>query len=257
MRQNLAHSLQIHILPQSNDMSAVINHAPTFELAPAERKDIPRLAYIHVVACLPDNAFGLYFATAREFEQQVTEMLKDQVGDSTWQHVKAVDKKTGVLAAWASWNTPSDDQIRERDKKAMAKIVDHKKGMSKGEFDFPPGLPLYVREDTDRWLEKWTQGQRHILCKALFTEPSFQHQGMGNALVKYGNRLADQATLPIFLQGSPLGYPIYAKHGFETVQYLDVDLRKWGPDAKRNDKGYGNYRFRYMVRLPRTLPEIS
>ena len=87
-----------------------------------------------------------------------------------------------------------------------------------------------MQEDTDRWLEKWTQGQRHILCKALFTEPSFQKQGMGNALVKYGNRLADQAKLPISLQGSPFGYPIY---GFKTVQTLDVDLRKWGPDAQR------------------------
>ena len=77
---------------------------------------------------------------------------------------------------------------------------------------------------------------------------------MGNALVEYGNRIADQAGLPIFLQGSPFGFPIYTKHGFETVQYLDVDLRDWAPDAKGGDKGYGNYRFRYMLRLPRTLP---
>lgn len=96
-----------------------------------------------------------------------------------------------------------------------------------------------------------------MLCKALFTEPSFQRQGMGNALVKYGNQLADQVSLPIFLQASPFGYPIYARHNFETVQYLDVDLREWAPSAKSNDKGYGNYRFRYMLRLPRTLPKTS
>lgn len=78
---------------------------------------------------------------------------------------------------------------------------------------------------------------------------------MGSALVKYGNQLADKAGLPIFLQGSPYGFPVYTKHGFETVQYLDVDLREWAPKATLNDKGYGNYRFRYMMRLPRTLPE--
>jgi hypothetical protein len=61
-----------------------MDRAPTFELAPAERKDIPRLAYIHVVApVLPDNASGLYFTTATEFEQRVTEMLEGQVGDPT------------------------------------------------------------------------------------------------------------------------------------------------------------------------------
>lgn len=83
----------------------------TFELAPAERKDIPRLAHIHVVACLSDNAFGLYFATLTEFEKGVSQMLEGQVGDPIWQHLKVVDKKTGVLAAWASWNTPTDAQI--------------------------------------------------------------------------------------------------------------------------------------------------
>lgn len=234
-----------------------MDNAPTFELASVERKDIPRLAHIHVVACLPDNAFGLYFATPTEFEMKVTQMLESQVGDPAWQHLKVVDKKTGVLAAWASWNTPSDAQIRERDGKAATKIADSGNGKGKGDFDFPLGLPTYVQEDTARWLEKWTRGKRHMLCKALFTEPSFQRQGMGNALVKYGNQLADQASLPIFLQGSPFGYPIYAKHNFETVQYLDVDLREWATSAKSNDKGYGNYRFRYMLRLPWTLPKTS
>ena len=227
-----------------------MDHSSTFELSPVERQDIPRLAHIHEVACLSDNAFRLCFATPTDFTKRVTEMLEGQVGDSTWQHIKVVDKKTGVLAAWASWNMPTDSQIREQDEKSAAKIEDFKKGSGKGGFDFPAGLPTYVQEDTDRWLEKWTRGKRHILCKALFTEPSFQRQGMGNALVKYGNQLADQTSLPIFLQGSPFGFPIYAKHGFETVQRLDVDLTQW---AKSSDKGYGNYRLRYMLRLPRTL----
>jgi GNAT superfamily N-acetyltransferase len=237
-----------------------MDQEPTFELSPATREDIPRLAHIHVVACLPDNAFKLYFSTPQEFDKRVTEMLEGQVGDRTWQHIKAVDKNTGDIAAWASWNTPTDAEVRERDQKVAGKAVDAEKekgNLGKGEFDFPPGLPMYVQEDTDRWLEKWTRGQRHMLCKALFTEPSFERRGMGSALVEYGNRLADEAGLPIFLQGSPFGYPIYKKHGFETVQYLDVDLREWAQGAKDNDKGYGNYRFRYMLRLPRTLRKMS
>lgn len=140
-------------------------------------------------------------------------MLKGQVGDPTWQHIKAVDKKTGTIAAWASWTTPTDAQIRDRDEKVVTKKGSTEKGKAKGEFDFPPGLPMYVQNDTDRWLEKWTAGRRHIICMALFTDPSFQQrQGMGSALVKYGNQLADTAGLPIFLQGSPYGYPTYAKH---------------------------------------------
>jgi len=229
---------------------------PTFDLLPATREDIPRLSQIHVIACLPDNAFKLYFSTPAEFEKRVTSMLEGQVGDPSWTHIKAVDKQTGELAAWASWNTITDAEIRERDEKAVAKqSVDVEKGeLGKGEFDFPPGLPMFVQADTDSWLERWTRGQRHVQCKALFTDPLFQGQGMGNALVEHGNRLADAAGLPIFLQASPYGYPIYEKHGFETVQCLDVDLREWAKGARSGDKGFGNYRFRYMVRLPRTLP---
>jgi len=229
--------------------------APSFELTPATRADISRLAYIHVVACLPDNAFALYFDTPKEFEKRVVDMLDGQVGHPTWKHIKAVDKETGHVAAWASWNVPTDAEIRERDKKAAARSLTAAKALTEGEFDFPPGLPMFVQDDTDRWLERWTKGQRHILCKALFTEPTFQRRGMGNALVAYGSQLADKAGLPIFLQASPFGFPIYTKHGFETVQHLDVDLRVWAPDAQGNDKGYGNYQFRYMQRLPQTLPK--
>ena len=82
--------------------------ASTFELRPVDRTDILRLAHIHVAACLPDNAFGLYFATPAEFEKRVTEMLESQVGDPTWQLVKAVDNKSNIIGAWASWNTPTD-----------------------------------------------------------------------------------------------------------------------------------------------------
>ncbi|KAF7893544.1 uncharacterized protein EAF02_001082 [Botrytis sinoallii] len=78
---------------------------------------------------------------------------------------------------------------------------------------------------------------------------------MGNALVEHGNKLADKKGLPIFMQASPFGFPFHTKHGFETVQCLDVDFREWAPNAKGNDKGYGNYKFRYMQRRPRTLPD--
>jgi Acetyltransferase (GNAT) domain len=228
----------------------------TFDLFPAVREDIPRLSHIHVVACLPDNAFKIYFDEPSEFDKRVTEMLEGQLGTPKWKHIKAVDRQTGQVAAWASWNTPTDEEIQQRDKE-QAENDAKKQTLQGSDFDFPPGLPVLVQQDTDKWLNHWTRSRRHITCKALFTCPSFQRRGMGNALVQYGNKLADEVGLPIFLQASPYGFPIYQKHGFETVQYLDVDLRKWAPKAESNDKGYGNYRFRYMLRLPETLPNSA
>ena len=229
----------------------------TFELAPAERKDIPKMIQICFAASLSTTDFRLWYPKVIEFQNEMTQMLEDHIGDSTWQHLKVVEKRRGVLAAWASWNTPTDAQIRERDGKAAAKIADAAKGKGKVESEKWPKFVHYVQGDIERWFEQSTSGKRHMICKMLFTDPSFQRQGMGNALVEYGNQLADQASLPIFLQASPDAYPLYAKHGFETVQYLDVDLREWMPGGKSNDKGYGNYRYRHMLRLPQTLPKIS
>lgn len=232
-----------------------MDHTPSFELMPAQRKDIPRLAQIHVITCLMDNAFRLYFPTAEEFEHQVTKMLEGQVGEPTWRHIKAVDKRTNTLVAWASWTTPDDTQIPEETQKTTMNAEGSSQEPGKGEFGFPQGLPMFVQEDTDRWLNTWTHKPR-MICKALFTDPFFQRQGIGSDLVAYGNKQADEAKLPILLQASPYGYPIYAKQGFETVQHLDVDLTEWAPGAKTGDKGYGNYRFRYMLRRPNT-PQLG
>ena len=227
-----------------------MDQSSTFELSPAERQNIPRLAEIETVACLSDNAFRLSFPTPTDFTKQVIELLEDQVGDPIWRHIKVVEKETGVLAAWASWKTPTDAQIREQDEKSAAEVEQTQPGSGMGGFDPDAGFLTYVQVVSDRWMKKWTRGKRHIICKALYTEPSFQRQGMGTALVKYGNQLADQKSLPIFVHAMPFGHPIYAKQGFETVQRLDVDLTRF---AKSNDKGYGNYRLRYMLRLPQML----
>jgi hypothetical protein len=115
--------------------------ADTFELKIAEHGDISRLAHIHVVACLNDNVFQLYFSDPKEFDKRVVDMLEGQVGDPAWLHVKAVDKETGVIAAWASWNKLTDAEIHERDAKAAAKLAAAESGLARGEFNFPPGLP--------------------------------------------------------------------------------------------------------------------
>jgi len=224
-------------------LAVMDNAPPMFKVVPAAREDISHLAHIQTVACSPDNAFSLFFATPRQFKNSAIEMLESQFGDPTWCHVKAVEKVTGVIGGWASWNTPTDEQIRERDEKIAADI----------RSDSPPGLSGYVQQETDKLLAKWNKGQRYMRCKALYTDPSFRKQGIGNALVEYGNEVADREHLPILLQATPFGFPLYIKGGFETVQELDIDLREWAPDAKGNDKGYGNYRFRFMIRLPRTV----
>lgn len=95
-------------------------------------------------------------------------MLEGQVSDSKWPHIKAIDRKTGELAAWASWNTPNDAGIRERDERSGERRAASESKvectLSEGEFEFPLGLPMYVQEDTERWLESGKIGKRTTSC---------------------------------------------------------------------------------------------
>ncbi|EED17027.1 hypothetical protein TSTA_020840 [Talaromyces stipitatus ATCC 10500] len=99
---------------------------PTMNFSLPSVRTFPRLSHIHVVACLPGNCFSLYLTS---------QMLEGQVGTPTWQHIKAVDKETGQIAAWASWNTPTDDEIRQRDKE-QAQLEAEKKTLQSSGFDF-------------------------------------------------------------------------------------------------------------------------
>ena len=40
--------------------------------------------------------------------------------------------------------------------------------------------------------------------------------------------LADTHLLPIYVEATPDGLPVYLKHGFEKVDTLEIDLRPWG-----------------------------
>lgn len=73
--------------------------ATSFTLAPAVRADIPRLAEIHVRACLPSNVFGLYFDSPAEFDRRVRDMLEEQIGKSNWIHTKVIHNSSNQIAA--------------------------------------------------------------------------------------------------------------------------------------------------------------
>ena len=232
-----------------------MDNALTFTLIPAEPKDIPRMAQITVRACSSDNAYKLCFATRAQFKNSVTQTLTAQIGDPNWHHVKAVLKDADGFAAWASWNTPTETQTRERDENARARISGTPK--DNDWTNISPKLAAFVQDDTYKWLDRWTRGKRHMICDSLFTEPVFQRRGLGSALLEYGCQMADWESLPIYLRGNVFCRGICLIHKFQTVKEFDVDLREWEPRNGGRDIGYGNYRFFYMMRLPGAVPQES
>lgn len=68
------------------------------------------------------------------------------------------------------------------------------------------------------------------MLSLLVTRPDFQGKGAGTALVKHGLALADEQNLPVWLEASAKGYPLYKKLGFEDVEPHDTDFRPFGGD---------------------------
>jgi GNAT superfamily N-acetyltransferase len=97
----------------------------------------------------------------------------------------------------------------------------------------------------------WTKGIKRIELMALMTDPAFQGRGIGSALLKFGHVLATQENVPSFLGATPSGYQLYKNMGWNVVAEVVVDLKEWVEGARDGDMGWGVYRGRSMLRLPR------
>lgn len=49
-------------------------------------------------------------------------------------------------------------------------------------------------------------------------------------LVAWGCEKADEAGVEAYLEASPMGAPMYARHGFKAVGEINIDLIKYGGD---------------------------
>ncbi|KAH8769379.1 hypothetical protein F5882DRAFT_302053, partial [Hyaloscypha sp. PMI_1271] len=86
----------------------------------------------------------------------------------------------------------------------------------------------------------------------LMTDPAFQRRGIGTALLKWGHALADAEQVPCFLCASPFGWPLYRALGWHQVgEEVVVDLKEFVKYAEGGDQGWGVYKMRFMLRLPR------
>ncbi|KAH8896815.1 hypothetical protein GQ53DRAFT_743373 [Thozetella sp. PMI_491] len=82
------------------------------------------------------------------------------------------------------------------------------------------------------------QGEAYLALNILATEPKHWGLGAGSALVRWGLQLADQLGLPVFLEASPQGYPVYRRLGFEDIDVLDLNLRElWNVEYDGTDWG--------------------
>lgn len=127
---------------------------------------------------------------------------------------------------------------------------------------------LHALEDADMqfWLSDLVPSDTPcIFVIGLTVSPSHQSRGVGSALLRYGNAIADDLGLPIWVHSSHQAYEAYTIFGFETTRELDIDLDEYAPRGptegeevmgKKGSGKWGRYVIRYMRRIPKKSDDL-
>ncbi|KAF3058728.1 hypothetical protein GL218_05489 [Daldinia childiae] len=177
----------------------------------------------------------------------------DTLHRKTYIYVKAVDEETGGIvghAGWAfrgldpalvPWNGPGDtkpaEEEQERRQTKNDETDEHEcaEGKEKNSID-----RLHALEDADMqlWLSDLVPSDTPcIFVIGLTVSPSYQSRGVGSALLRYGNSIADDLGLSMWVHSSHQAYEAYKKFGFETTKELDIDLDEYAPRGPTEGRG--------------------
>lgn len=63
----------------------------------------------------------------------------------------------------------------------------------------------------------------------LVTLPSYYRRGLGQRLIDWGLKIADEEGLVSYLEATPTGYPLYYRNGFRDIpgECLELDLKQF------------------------------
>ncbi|KAI0814085.1 acyl-CoA N-acyltransferase [Xylaria sp. FL0064] len=250
--------------------SATARNMPV-SIQPLEVADIPTCAKITAAAFAVDphtvvkqlgrEPFDIFTITCSNLE----DYLK-------LQHVvcvKAVDEQ-GTIVGHASWTFKDAEQQTgpskgTGDEHSIAEdpqAEGPEKTKEREETEEDPIERLHALEDAD--MQYWLQSivpkdKARMIVLGLIVAPNYQGQGIGSALLRHGNALADERSVPIWVHSSHQAYNLYRKGGFETRRELRIDLDEYTPRPPRDDEPtmagdhegkWGEYVIRYMERKP-------
>lgn len=181
-----------------------------FTLHPLTTPDIPTCISIyftsfstqsHSLACWPRNNPTVH--------TWWTQMFHDELHEKGAHWLKAVDKKTGEIAAYCKWVQ-----------------VEEGKEIDVGLPEWPEGADARLCEETfGAWARKRGEivGRRgHWYLEMLATHPKFQGKGAGSMLLQWGLQKADEKGVEAYLESSPEGLSLYRRFGFREVDHLDT-----------------------------------
>lgn len=78
------------------------------------------------------------------------------------------------------------------------------------------------------WLRCHLQLTRDVDLHILVTDPKHQRRGAGLQLMTPGMQEAVRLGVPVYLESSEPGHPLYKKAGFKDIEERRVDFSKFG-----------------------------
>ncbi|KAF3010853.1 hypothetical protein E8E13_009035 [Curvularia kusanoi] len=157
---------------------------------------------------------------------RVTEEIRDGVVNKGILYLKCVDVATGEIVAGARWRCvkPADPNATERTWAEVEESFKPSEPYDESDPDLFHALHDLFNENKREIL----QARPHYVLDTLVTLPQHERRGAGSMLVSWGTQKADEAGVEAYLEASPMGAPMYAKHGFEPQKKVALDLIKYG-----------------------------
>ncbi len=99
-------------------------------------------------------------------------------------------------------------------------------------LDFAPGANLELSKlffgELDQKRNREMKGRKHFLMGILVVDPDYQRMGVGKKLLDWGLSQADRDGIPVWIDATPKGKGLYEQVGWKQVDFVDIDLSKWG-----------------------------
>ncbi|KAK0315740.1 hypothetical protein LTR01_001040 [Friedmanniomyces endolithicus] len=80
--------------------------------------------------------------------------------------------------------------------------------------------------------EEQLGGKPFVYLHILATHPKHHRRGVGAMHLRWGFEQAEKLGLPVYLESSPIGRPLYERNGFEIKGWLPFDGREYGAQVR-------------------------
>jgi GNAT superfamily N-acetyltransferase len=164
--------------------------------------------------------------------ERVTGEIRDGIVNKRILYLKCVDTFTGEMIAGARWHyvKPNEEGAKERTWEEVNTGFQVPAPYDESEPEMLKGL--FTLFNTNK---REVLGNRpYYVLDTLVTLQNHERRGAGSMLVRWGCEKADEVGVEAYLEASPMGAPMYARHGFRPVKEVELDLTRWeGKDKMR------------------------